>query len=300
MFVHLKNTTALSTFGTKGIFSPTPIELAMGRLMRAPDHSAADGGEGGGDGGSNEAGGGEGEGSADGGSLVGNAADAGAGGEGGEGDGKVQDGESDSGKDGSNDDGDDGKGDDDADAAAAKADAEVPEAYKLDPITIGEGDDAQTVEIDGKLLEDVTPLLKEAGVTQGAAKKLAPAVLKVQQQVLERLNNDHAATVADWEKQVREDKDLGGAKLGETMSLVARALDKFGAPSVKDKDGKETNDFRLLMNDSGFGNHPVFVKMFRDIGKLVGEDDSLIRPDTPPTARQDRLEVLYPDDVPKK
>ena len=296
MLAHLKNTTALATFAMKGI-SPTPIELAMGRIMRAPDHPAA-GGEGGNDGGSNEAGGGEGEGDADGGSLVGNAADAGAGGEGDAGDGKVPDGEGNSGEDGENG---DGKDEPDGDGASDDAaDDQVPEAYKLEPITIGEGDAAQTVEIDTKLLEDVTPLLKEAGVTQGAAKKLAPAVLKVQEQVLTRLNNDHAALRADWEKQVREDKTLGGAKLDETMSRVARALDKFGAPSVKDKDGKETNEFRLLMNETGLGNHPVMVKILSEAGKLVGEDDKLIREDTSPSVKQDRLEVLYPNDVPKK
>lgn len=271
----------------------------MGRIMRAPDHSAADG-EGGDNGGSDEGGSAEGQGDADDGSLIGNAADAGAGGEGKAGDGKVPDGEGDPGKNGEDGDGKDGEGDDDAAAAAAKADAEVPEAYKLDPITIGEGESAQTIEIDSKLLEDVTPQLKEAGITQGAAKKLAPVVLKVQEQVLGRLANDHAAMRADWEKSVREDKDLGGAKLNDTMSLVAKALDKFGAQSVKDKDGKETNEFRLLMNETGLGNHPVMVKLLSEVGKLVGEDDSLIRPDTSPAAKQDRLEVLYPDDVPKK
>lgn len=295
MFVHLKNTTALTTFGTRGILSPTPSELAMGRFMRAPDHSAADG-DGGDDGSSNDAGGADDQGSAGSDqSLIGAATDAGAGGEGKDGDGEVQDGEGDPGKDDADGDSkDESVGDDDA------ADGQVPEAYKLEPITIGEGETAQTVEIDTKLLEDVTPLLKEAGVTQGAAKKLAPAVLKVQEQVITRLNNDHAAMRADWEKQVREDKNLGGAKLDETMSLVAKALDTFGAKSVKDDKGNETNDFRLLMNETGLGNHPVMVKLLSEVGKLVGEDDSLIRPDTSPAAKQDRLEVLYPDDVPKK
>jgi hypothetical protein len=298
----LLNTTALTTSAMRGIFSPTPTELAMGRILRAPDHSAADG-DGGNGGAPDDAGQSSDSGADDGdtGSLIGDAkSDAGAGGEGADGDAKVPDGAGDTGKDGENDDGKDGDGDDAAAAAAAKADAEVPEAYKLEPITIGEGEAAQTVEIDNKLLEDVTPLLRDAGVTLGAAKKLAPAVLKVQEQVLTRLNNDHKAMRADWEKQVREDKDLGGAKLDTTLSLVDRALGKFGAPSVKDEQGKETNEFRLLMNETGLGDHPVLVRMFSEIGKLVGEDGELIRPDTSPALKLDRLEALYPDDVPKK
>lgn len=277
----------------------TPTERQLGRFLRAPDHTAADGGDG--DGGSSDAGGADDQGAdgGDDGSLIGNATDSGAGGEGDAGDGKVQAGEGDTGKDGEDGDGED-EPDGDGDADAAADEDKVPEAYKLDPITVGEGETATTVEIDTKLLEDVTPLLKEAGVTQGAAKKLAPAVLKVQEKVIEQLNNNHSAMKADWEKQVREDKDIGGAKLDETMGRVARALDKFGAQSVKDKDGKETNEFRLLLNDTGLGNHPVMVRMFNEIGKLVGEDDTLIRPDTSPAAKQDRLEVLYPNDVPKK
>jgi hypothetical protein len=308
--------TALMTSATKGIFSPTPSELRAGRFMRAEDHGADGGGAGdagAGDGNQDGQGGADASGTDKGGdagqgndqsdtSLLGGASGAGAGGEGEAGDGKVQDGEGDG--DGAGD--GDGDGDDDAEAKAlAEADAKVPDAYQLDPIKIGDGDDAQEIEIDTQLLADVTPLLKEAGVTQGAAKKLAPAVVKVQEQVMSRLGNEHAAMKADWEKAARADKDIGGSKIDETLALAGRALDKFGAPSVMKKDEAtgqevETNEFRALLNDTGLGNHPVMLKMFREIGKLVGEDGELIRPDVSPAKNQDRLEVLYPDDVPKK
>lgn len=285
--------------------SPTPAELATGRFMRAPDGhdggdpdpgAAAAADKGGSDASSADQGGSDNQSGAaksDDSSLLGGATDPGAGGAGKDGDGEVQDGDGDKSADG------DGA-DADADKSKDDPDNQIPEAYSLEPIKVGEGDAAQTVEIDTKLLTDVTPLLKEAGVTQGNLAKLAPAVIKVQEQLYASLNDDHAAMKADWEKTARADKDIGGNKMDETLALAARALDSFGAKSVKDKDGNETNEFRALLNDTGLGNHPVLLKMFREIGKLVGEDGDLIRPDVSPAGKQDRLEILYPNDVPKK
>ena len=61
----------------------------------------------------------------------------------------------------------------------------------------------------------------------------------------------------------------------ETTRLAARARDHYGAPS-EIKDGKETNEFRVLLNESGLGNHPVMIRMFRSIGADLSEENARV------------------------
>lgn len=180
-------------------------------------------------------------------------------------------------------------GDDDQDAAASSG---PPEAYQLAPITIKEGDEEVTVEIDADLLGAAAPVFKDVGLTNDQAQKLAPLALEVEKRVLARQNDDFSAWKNDLAQQVKADPELGGKNLDETMALAGRALDHFGA--------SKDSDFRKLLDSTGLGNHPVMVRMFRDIGKAVGEDSKLEREDVVPPKKTDRLAEMYPNDVPEK
>jgi hypothetical protein len=267
--------------------SPTPLERAMGRLMRAPDHEAGDDGAGadaGGDkadaakpgveGGSDAAksdAADEGDGS-----LLGNAgADAGEGA-----DNKA--------------DGEKGAADDNDKSAAGP-----PEAYDLKVTTKGEDGADVEVEIDKALLTEATPVLKELGLTNDQANKLAPLAINIQERMLAAQADNFTALKTEWAKEAKADPEIGGKNWPETEAFAARALDTFGAASVKDKDGNETNEFRILLNDTGLGNHPVMLKMFRLIGEKVGEDSTFARSEAA-KSKKDRTEILYPDDVRKE
>jgi hypothetical protein len=184
-------------------------------------------------------------------------------------------------------------------AAPAKDDAAgVPEAYELKAFTVGEGDAATEVQIDSGLLETVTPGLKDAGVTQEQLDKLAPLVPAIQEATLKQMNDEFSATRAAWAKQAQDDPEIGGKNFTDTVRLAAAALDHFGARS-EIKDGKETNEFRKLLNESGLGNHPVMLRMFRDIGASLGEDGTFVRATAVAEPPKTRAEILYPDDQPK-
>lgn len=198
----------------------------------------------------------------------------------------------------------DGTGDPKGDSTAPATpnpvpdDAGVPEAYELKAFTVGEGDAAQTVEIDSGLLETVTPGLKDAGITQSQLDKLAPVVPAIQEAALKQMNDEFAATRADWAKQAKEDPEIGGKNWDETIRLAALALDTFGAKS-EIVDGKETNDFRKLLNDSGIGNHPTFIRIMRNVGAARGEDGTFTRNTTVVETKLAREEKNYPEDQPK-
>lgn len=177
-------------------------------------------------------------------------------------------------------------------------DAGVPEAYELKSFKVGEGESASEVKIDASLLETVTPGLKEAGVTQAQLDKLAPMVPAIQEASLKQMNDEFAATRADWAKQAKADPEIGGNNWAETIQLAGKALDQFGAKS-EIVDGKETNEFRKLLNESGLGEHPVMIRMFRNIGAAASEDSTFTRNTTAVETPKSREERMYPNDQPK-
>lgn len=273
---------------------PTALERSLGRLLRGPDGHDGDGGSGsdagdGGDANAASSGGGD------------NGADAGA-------DKAVDDndasllgdagtkaGDGDGGKDADADKSADGDGKGEADAKAEGP----PETYDL-KVTIKAEDGTETpVEIDQGLLSEATPTLKELGLTNEQANKVAALVPSIQQRLIQQQADNFAAMKADWAKEVQDDPELGGAKWAETEALAAKALDTFGAPSVKDKDGNETNPFRKLLNDTGLGNQPDMIRMFRSIGEKLGEGD-FVRGEAGAKQKPDRVRELYPNDPPKE
>lgn len=185
----------------------------------------------------------------------------------------------------------DGAAKDNADPESA-ADG-PPEAYELAPLKITGADGAEVeIAIDTALLEVATPIFKEAGLSNEQANQLAPLAIKVQERVIATQAEDFAALRADWAKEARADKEIGGKNWTETENLAAKALDTFGAP--------EGSDFRKLLTESGFGDHPEMIRMFRRIGEKVGEDKPVETSTTGPKGKPDRVRELYPNDPPKE
>ncbi len=63
------------------------------------------------------------------------------------------------------------------------------------------------------------------------------------------------------------DKELGGTNLAETQRLAEAGLNK-----VLPKGDKQNDATRELLQRSGYGNHPLIVRVWRLIGKLTDED----------------------------
>lgn len=298
----LKDSTALTSSTSLTPISglrPTPIERAMGRFMRAPDHDAGtgDGGDAGSDAGADngaDAGAGDGGDAGDGDS----GADAGDG-EGGDDNATVL-GSATSGDGAGDGEGDDEKGGKDGDGDG-EGDPEVPETYELKVTTKdAEGKDVD-VEIDADLLAEATPVLKDLKLTNEQANKLAPFVVKAVDKAFQKQGDEFATVKADWAKEAEADPDIGGKNWKSTQALAAKALDHFVGPvTAKDEDGNDVpNEFRKLLNESGLGNHPAMIRAFRKIGEGLAEDGTFARSDTGVPTKKSREEELYPDDVPK-
>ena len=48
------------------------------------------------------------------------------------------------------------------------------------------------------------------------------------------LDDHHAKLVESWTESVKTDKEIGGDKLAENLSVARKALDTFGTPELRD------------------------------------------------------------------
>jgi hypothetical protein len=70
-------------------------------------------------------------------------------------------------------------------------------------------------------------------------------------------------TQADWQGEVKADKEIGGPNFDATKATVARVIDTVG--------GTEAKAIRDAFNFTGAGNHPAIVKFVARLGKYVTE-----------------------------
>jgi len=138
--------------------------------------------------------------------------------------------------------------------AAAKV---VPEKYEL---KMPEG-----MQVDTALLDAVTPIFKEAGITQEVAQKLADAYAPVIQKAGQA---QHEAAMAAFDKQIedwgKETKAMLGPDAVKEMAPAGRLIQTFA--------GKDAPALRQLLNDTGLGNHPLMVKFLIAAGKANSQD----------------------------
>lgn len=156
-------------------------------------------------------------------------------------------------------------------AEEATAKVEAPESYEF---VMPEG-----VEIDEQAAGEFSEIAKELKLPQDQAQKLVDLYAKRVQGQLET----HKATVESWATAVKADKEIGGDKLPESLSTARKAVETFGTPELKN-----------LLNTTGLGNHPEFVKLMYRAGKAISEDRFVIGGESG-AVNTDIARSLYPN-----
>jgi hypothetical protein len=150
---------------------------------------------------------------------------------------------------------------------------EVPEKYDFKL--------PDDVKVDPAGMQAFSEFAKEAGLSQEAAQglisKLAPAMQARQAEAIQQLRTS-------WEDASKSDKEFGGDKLAENLSVAQKAMTTFGTPEL-----------RTLLNETGLGNHPEIIRAFVRAGKAISEDRFV--PSTGGAAGQSRdaAKSLYPN-----
>ena len=175
----------------------------------------------------------------------------------------------------------------DAQAPAADAAPEVPDAYEL---TASEG-----VTLDPVALEAATPVFKELGLSNDQANKLMPVAEafaksigdNLNRQILDGISTQHA----DWLREAKADTEIGGKQWDASLVTAAKGLDTLGFP--------KGSPLRNLLDESGLGNHPEMIRAFVKVGKLISEDSDFPRGNGAKPVQTNVARIMYPNDAPK-
>jgi hypothetical protein len=65
---------------------------------------------------------------------------------------------------------------------------------------------------------------------------------------------------AIWEKQTREDEEIGGDRLDETLSTAVGVISEYGTPGLLED-----------LEEHGFGSHPELIRLLSRVGRELNE-----------------------------
>jgi len=151
----------------------------------------------------------------------------------------------------------------------------APEKYEFTP--------AEGAAFDDVVIGELSSVAKELDLSQGAAQKLVDRLgPKIAERTLVAQAEAFKATNEEWVASAKADKEFGGDKLNENLAVAKKALDAFGTPELRE-----------LLNTTGIGNHPEFIRAFYRAGLTVSED-KFVSGGTRPAARNtDHATALY-------
>lgn len=143
------------------------------------------------------------------------------------------------------------------------------------------------VELDQALLDEVSPVFKEIGLTHKQAQQVADVVAKVEKQRAIDAQENFAKTTQEWVKEAKVDKEIGGANWNDSLSNAQRFVQAHGTPALRE-----------LLDVSGFGNHPEVIRIMAKAGALISEDNPAVS-NSNKGKPADIVSTLYPNDKPK-
>lgn len=154
--------------------------------------------------------------------------------------------------------------------------APAPE-FKLDSLKIPEG-----IKLEGE-----TKTAFEAAMKEGDPNKRAQSLLDLYAAESKRaqtsLYDTYNKMNKDWVDAVKADSEIGGDKWANTQQTIAKALDTYGTPGV-----------RQALNLTGAGNNPEVIKTFYKMAKALSEGGHVAGNPPAQGGEKSLPELMYP------
>jgi len=133
----------------------------------------------------------------------------------------------------------------------------APEPFDAEKITLPEG-----LSKDDALFGDFTNLAKEHGLPMPVAQTLVDLAAKQVQAANQKLQASWDKQNADWQAEIRADKEIGGDKLTGVLQTFSKVASN---PELSDP------KFREALAITGAGNNPAIVRTLTRWAKALSE-----------------------------
>lgn len=138
----------------------------------------------------------------------------------------------------------------------AAGDGQVPVYAEFDipdGITVDQGDMNAYRDLSGQM-----------GLSQDQAQKLLSFEADRLRQMDDRLTDQRMEQARNWAEAAQSDAEYGGDAFNRNVALARHAVDTFASPEVRD-----------MLEATGLGSHPEFIRMFWKMGRSVASDGAL-------------------------
>ena len=112
---------------------------------------------------------------------------------------------------------------------------------------------------DPEFVKSYSEVARELNLTQEAAQtmidKVGPVLAQQQQAQIAQVRND-------WAEASKVDAEFGGAKFNENLAIAKQSIDKFATP-----------EFKQMLDDTGLGNHPEWIRYCYRVSKAFSPDN---------------------------
>jgi len=135
--------------------------------------------------------------------------------------------------------------------------APAPEPFDPEAITFPDG-----VTREDALFTDFTDIAKEHGLTGPAAQRLIDLAARQLATATQRQQTVWEQQNAEWQAQIKADKEIGGDRLPGTLQTFAKVASN---PELSDP------AFREALAATGAGNHPAIVRTLARWAKALSE-----------------------------
>lgn len=166
-------------------------------------------------------------------------------------------------------------------APEVKTETKVPDGKQPEPLKfelkVPEGS-----LLDAKAVERISTFAKEKGLTNEQAQAILDSENKAVASYVEGKNAEINSAKEGWVAESKSDKEIGGDSFNKSVELAKRVVTRFGSESLT-----------KALNETGLGNHPEMIRVFKRIGESMSED-VLIVGGAKPAAKKTDAEIFYP------
>lgn len=137
---------------------------------------------------------------------------------------------------------------------------------KVEPIDFSdvEFDLPEGMELNQEILGELSTLAGELKLSKDNAAKIVPLGVKLIESAFAKQQTEYQNTRNEWRDTVAQDKEIGGADEAtrkQKLAIASKGLDAIGSPEL-----------RTLLNETGLGDNPAFIRAFYRAGLQASED----------------------------